>query len=56
VVGVDGVDHADALAEHGADVVVQDLAELLDGAETDGTASNSTASNGTASNDSGATS
>jgi beta-phosphoglucomutase family hydrolase len=30
VVGVDRVDHADALREHGADVVVQDLAELLD--------------------------
>jgi beta-phosphoglucomutase family hydrolase len=40
VVGVDRVDHADALAEHGADVVVQDLAELLDGAASDGTASN----------------
>jgi beta-phosphoglucomutase family hydrolase len=32
VVGVDRVDHADALREHGADVVVKDLAELLDGA------------------------
>jgi beta-phosphoglucomutase family hydrolase len=32
VVGVDRVDHADALREHGADVVVEDLAELLDGA------------------------
>jgi beta-phosphoglucomutase family hydrolase len=30
VVGVDRVDHADALRTHGADVVVQDLAELLD--------------------------
>ena len=30
VVGVDRVGQADALAEHGADVVVQDLAELLD--------------------------
>jgi beta-phosphoglucomutase family hydrolase len=30
VVGVDRVDQADALREHGADVVVQDLAELLD--------------------------
>jgi len=30
VVGVDRVGHADALREHGADVVVQDLAELLD--------------------------
>ncbi|WP_432491774.1 beta-phosphoglucomutase family hydrolase [Kineococcus auxinigenes] len=30
VVGVDRVGHADALSEHGADVVVQDLAELLD--------------------------
>ncbi|MCU1692141.1 MAG: beta-phosphoglucomutase family hydrolase [Frankiales bacterium] len=29
VVGVDRVKHADALREHGADVVVQDLAELL---------------------------
>jgi beta-phosphoglucomutase family hydrolase len=32
VVGVDRVDHADALRAHGADVVVKDLAELLDGA------------------------
>ena len=32
VVGVDRVDHADALRTHGADVVVKDLAELLDGA------------------------
>jgi beta-phosphoglucomutase family hydrolase len=30
VVGVDRVGHADALKEHGADVVVQDLEELLD--------------------------
>ncbi len=30
VVGVDRVDHAQALAEHGATVVVQDLSELLD--------------------------
>jgi beta-phosphoglucomutase family hydrolase len=30
VVGVDRVDQADALKEHGADVVVKDLAELLD--------------------------
>jgi len=30
VVGVDRTGHADALREHGADVVVQDLAELLD--------------------------
>jgi beta-phosphoglucomutase family hydrolase len=30
VVGVDRVGQADALHEHGADVVVQDLAELLD--------------------------
>ena len=30
VIGVDRVGQADALAEHGADVVVQDLAELLD--------------------------
>jgi phosphoglycolate phosphatase-like HAD superfamily hydrolase len=29
VVGVDRVGQADALREHGADVVVQDLAELL---------------------------
>src|SRR3954447_11100420 len=32
VVGVDRVGHADALREHGADVVVKDLAELLEGA------------------------
>lgn len=32
VVGVDRVGHADALREHGADVVVTDLAELLEGA------------------------
>jgi len=31
VVGVDRVGQADALREHGADVVVQDLAELLEG-------------------------
>lgn len=30
VVGVDRVDQADALRQHGADVVVEDLAELLD--------------------------
>jgi beta-phosphoglucomutase family hydrolase len=30
VVGVDRVGHADALREHGADVVVSDLAELLE--------------------------
>ena len=30
VVGVDRVDHAKALTEHGADVVVKDLSELLD--------------------------
>jgi beta-phosphoglucomutase family hydrolase len=30
VVGVDRVHHADALRSHGADVVVEDLAELLD--------------------------
>ena len=30
VVGVDRVGHADALREHGADVVVTDLADLLD--------------------------
>jgi beta-phosphoglucomutase family hydrolase len=32
VIGVDRVGQADALREHGADVVVEDLAELLDGA------------------------
>jgi beta-phosphoglucomutase family hydrolase len=32
VVGVDRVGHADALRAHGADLVVRDLAELLDGA------------------------
>ena len=32
VVGVDRVGHADALRAHGADVVVADLSELLDGA------------------------
>jgi beta-phosphoglucomutase family hydrolase len=31
VVGVDRVGHADALRAHGADVVVKDLSELLDG-------------------------
>jgi HAD superfamily hydrolase (TIGR01509 family) len=31
VVGVDRVGQADQLKEHGADVVVQDLAELLEG-------------------------
>ncbi len=30
VVGVDRVNHAEALREHGADVVVEDLAELLE--------------------------
>lgn len=30
VVGVDRVDHAEALREHGADVVVKDLSELLE--------------------------
>jgi beta-phosphoglucomutase family hydrolase len=30
VIGVDRVDHAQALREHGADKVVEDLAELLD--------------------------
>jgi HAD superfamily hydrolase (TIGR01509 family) len=30
VVGVDRVGHASALREHGADVVVQDLSELLE--------------------------
>lgn len=34
VVGVDRVGHAEALASHGADVVVTDLAELLDGNTT----------------------
>lgn len=33
VVGVDRVGQAEELAAHGADVVVQDLAELLDGAD-----------------------
>src|SRR3954451_8954993 len=32
VVGVDRVGHADALRAHGADIVVKDLAELLDAA------------------------
>ncbi|HEY2160461.1 MAG TPA: HAD family phosphatase, partial [Solirubrobacteraceae bacterium] len=31
VVGVDRVGQADGLREHGADVVVRDLAELLEG-------------------------
>jgi beta-phosphoglucomutase family hydrolase len=31
VVGVDRVDQAEALREHGADIVVKDLAELLEG-------------------------
>jgi beta-phosphoglucomutase family hydrolase len=30
VIGVDRVGHADALREHGADIVVQDLAELIE--------------------------
>jgi len=30
VVGVDRVGHADALRQHGADTVVQDLAELIE--------------------------
>jgi len=30
VIGVDRVDHAQALRDHGADIVVQDLAELLE--------------------------
>jgi beta-phosphoglucomutase-like phosphatase (HAD superfamily) len=30
VVGVDRVGQADALRQHGADVVVKDLAELID--------------------------
>jgi HAD superfamily hydrolase (TIGR01509 family) len=34
VVGVDRVGHADALREHGARIVVKDLAELLDGSES----------------------
>jgi hypothetical protein len=29
VVGVDRVGHAEALREHGADIVVKDLADLL---------------------------
>ena len=32
VVGVDRTGHADALLAHGADIVVSDLSELLDGA------------------------
>jgi beta-phosphoglucomutase family hydrolase len=35
VVGVDRVGQADALRDHGADVVVQDLAELLDDGDQD---------------------
>jgi beta-phosphoglucomutase-like phosphatase (HAD superfamily) len=31
VVGVDRVGQAEALREHGADIVVKDLSELLDG-------------------------
>ena len=31
VVGVDRVDHGQALADHGADVVVKDLGDLLEG-------------------------
>lgn len=38
VVGVDRVDHAQALREHGATVVVQDLSELLESDSTDGDA------------------
>lgn len=34
VVGVDRVGHADALRDHGADVVVTDLAELLEGGQS----------------------
>jgi beta-phosphoglucomutase-like phosphatase (HAD superfamily) len=34
VVGVDGMGHANALREHGADVVIQDLAELLERDDT----------------------
>jgi beta-phosphoglucomutase family hydrolase len=34
VVGVDRIGHADDLREHGADVVVRDLADLLDGSGT----------------------
>jgi len=33
VVGVDRSGQADAMREHGADIVVSDLAQLLDGAE-----------------------
>ena len=36
VVGVDRVNHADALREHGADVVVKDLAELIEGPDAEG--------------------
>jgi beta-phosphoglucomutase family hydrolase len=35
VVGVDRVGQADALREHGADVVVDDLADFLDGTDSD---------------------
>ncbi|MBO1756745.1 beta-phosphoglucomutase family hydrolase [Allobranchiibius sp. CTAmp26] len=38
VVGVDRVDHAQALREHGASVVVKDLSELLESEPTDGDA------------------
>ncbi|NYJ73323.1 beta-phosphoglucomutase family hydrolase [Allobranchiibius huperziae] len=38
VVGVDRVDHAQELREHGATVVVKDLSELLDSTSTDGDA------------------
>lgn len=38
VVGVDRVDQAQALREHGADIVVADLAELLDAGTDAGTA------------------
>lgn len=34
VVGIDRVGQADALREHGADIVVKDLSELLDGGAT----------------------
>ena len=36
VVGVDRAGHADALRAHGADIVVRDLAELLDGVAVEG--------------------
>ena len=38
VVGVDRVDHAKALREHGASVVVMDLSELLESGSNDGDA------------------